>query len=296
MAEYLFHRGWDIFHYRNDGDYRILSAALYYYLYTDRARSTSLAGRVIRAYIFVYRHFQDERVRPEAERGRVPDRWWGAEEALFFGGRPISLPSLASPPVVNRVKVVGNNKIRIVFNLPVEKSSVEEENNYQLTTGTISEAKAIPYDSEIPWLYEVELTTSPLSSGGHKLILSNIKDGIKGEKTIPNGSEIQFTYGERGGIEKAKQEVEGKRLTYPNPFNPECYIPVNIKCQMQNAKCKIYNILGQLVREIECSGVQEFKGARVYWDGRDSRGLEVPAGVYFYEIAGEEVKRIVVLR
>jgi hypothetical protein len=192
--------------------------------------------------------------------------------------------------------VVGNNKIRIVFNLPVEKSSVEEENNYQLTTGTISEAKAIPYDSEIPWLYEVELTTSPLSSGGHKLILSNIKDGIKGEKTIPNGSEIQFTYGERGGIEKAKQEVEGKRLTYPNPFNPECYIPVNIKCQMQNVKCKIYNILGQLVREIECSGVQEFKGARVYWDGRDSRGLEVPAGVYFYEIAGEEVKRIVVLR
>jgi hypothetical protein len=84
--------------------------------------------------------------------------------------------------------------------------------------------------------------------------------------------------------------------SYPNPFNPECYIPVNAKGKGQNVKCKIYNILGQLVREIECSRVQEFKGSRVYWDGKDSRGLEVPAGVYFYEVAGEGVRRMIVLR
>jgi hypothetical protein len=51
-----------------------------------------------------------------------------------------------------------------------------------------------------------------------------------------------------------------------------------------------------LVREIECSRVQEFKGSRVYWDGRDSRGLEGPAGMYFYEVAGEAVRKMVVLR
>jgi hypothetical protein len=90
----------------------------------------------------------------------------------------------------------------------------------------------------------------------------------------------------------------GKRLipNYPNPFNPECYIPVNAKCKRQNVKCKIYNILGQLVREIECSGVQEFKGSKVYWDGRDSRGLKVPSGVYFYEVGEEAVRKMVVLR
>jgi flagellar hook assembly protein FlgD len=65
---------------------------------------------------------------------------------------------------------------------------------------------------------------------------------------------------------------------------------------MQNAKCKIYNILGQVVREIECSGVQGGKSAMVYWDGRNSSGLEVPAGVYFYEVAGEGVRRVVVLK
>jgi hypothetical protein len=84
--------------------------------------------------------------------------------------------------------------------------------------------------------------------------------------------------------------------SYPNPFNPECYIPVNAKCKMKNVKCKIYNILGQLVREIECSRVQGLKGSRIYWDGRDGRGLEVPAGVYFYEVEGEAVRKMIVLK
>jgi hypothetical protein len=45
------------------------------------------------------------------------------------------------------------------------------------------------------------------------------------------------------------------------------------------------------------SGVNlKLKGSRIYWDGKDNRGLEVPAGVYFYEVAGEAVRKMVVLR
>jgi hypothetical protein len=91
------------------------------------------------------------------------------------------------------------------------------------------------------------------------------------------------------------REKENLVGVYPNPMNPECYIPVNVKCKVQNVKCRIYNILGQLVREIECSGVN-VQDSRVYWDGKDSRGLEVPSGVYFYEVAGEGVRRLVMLR
>jgi YVTN family beta-propeller protein len=71
-------------------------------------------------------------------------------------------------------------------------------------------------------------------------------------------------------------------LSYPNPFNRECYLPLN-------GKCKIYNILGQLVREIKIS-------RSIYWDGRDTRGREVPTGLYFYEVVGKGVRRIVMLR
>jgi hypothetical protein len=80
------------------------------------------------------------------------------------------------------------------------------------------------------------------------------------------------------------QKSVSKFFSYPNPFNPKCYLPINAKDKKQNAKCKIYNILGQLVREIECSGVN-VQDSRVYWDGKDSRGLKVPSGVYFYEVA-----------
>jgi hypothetical protein len=44
------------------------------------------------------------------------------------------------------------------------------------------------------------------------------------------------------------------------------------------------------------SRVQGFKDLRVYWDGKDSRGLEVPSGVYFYKTPGEKVRRMVILK
>jgi hypothetical protein len=97
-------------------------------------------------------------------------------------------------------------------------------------------------------------------------------------------------------VDEVQKMAATTTVNYPNPFNPECYIPINTKGKVKDVKCKIYNILGQLVREIEYSNGQEFKGSRLYWDGRDSRGLEVPAGVYFYEVAGGGVKRMVVLR
>jgi hypothetical protein len=121
---------------------------------------------------------------------------------------------------------------------------------------------------------------------------------------VERGKKNIFTYYRcfpQKGIANINEREENQvsfspTCSYPNPFNPECYIPVNAKYKMQNVKCKIYNILGQLVREMECSRVQGFKGSRIYWDGRDSSGLEVPAGVYFYEIVGEDVRRMVVLR
>jgi hypothetical protein len=91
-------------------------------------------------------------------------------------------------------------------------------------------------------------------------------------------------------ISLGSEEIEA---SYPNPVNPECWIPLSGMNKAKRAKVKIYNILGQLVREIECS---KFRGTRIYWDGRDSCGLEVPSGVYFYEVAGEGLRKMVVLR
>jgi hypothetical protein len=75
--------------------------------------------------------------------------------------------------------------------------------------------------------------------------------------------------------------------SFPNPFTLGC--GSSIKDTLSGKlKIRIYNILGQLVRELKCS--------RFSWDGRDSQGLRVPPGVYFYEGVGQRVKQILVLR
>ncbi|MFH1613197.1 MAG: T9SS type A sorting domain-containing protein, partial [bacterium] len=74
--------------------------------------------------------------------------------------------------------------------------------------------------------------------------------------------------------------MNNKILSYPNPFNPECYIPIEItNNKSQNIKIKIYNILGQVVREVMTNNANN----SVYWDGRDNLGKEVSSGMYFYE-------------
>jgi flagellar hook assembly protein FlgD len=82
-------------------------------------------------------------------------------------------------------------------------------------------------------------------------------------------------------------------------MNPECWIPVEIQNVGSIQKVKIYNILGQLVREIDSrlrgNDISQISKS-VYWDGKDSRGMEVPAGVYFCEVTGQGVRRMIVLR
>jgi hypothetical protein len=79
--------------------------------------------------------------------------------------------------------------------------------------------------------------------------------------------------------------VKIKSFSYPNPFfNQECFIPIKAK----GKRVRIYNILGQLVREL--------KGLEVYWDGQEECSLEVSAGVYFYEVERGGVRRMVRVR
>jgi hypothetical protein len=72
---------------------------------------------------------------------------------------------------------------------------------------------------------------------------------------------------------------------YPNPFNPEVWIPLS---QSSGGKVRIYNLLGQVVREIEIS--QTLASNVIYWDGRSQSGFDLPSGIYFYEITTEEGK------
>ena len=74
---------------------------------------------------------------------------------------------------------------------------------------------------------------------------------------------------------------------YPNPFNPETWIPYHLSKDAE-VILRIYDMRGVSVRELvlghQSAGVYESRGRAAYWDGRNASGEPVASGVYFYTL------------
>ena len=71
---------------------------------------------------------------------------------------------------------------------------------------------------------------------------------------------------------------------YPNPFNPETWIPYQLK-HPADVTLAIYDLNGQTVRSLtvgpQPAGNYQSRDRAVYWDGRNQQGETVANGVYF---------------
>lgn len=96
---------------------------------------------------------------------------------------------------------------------------------------------------------------------------------------------------------------ETKLLTnYPNPFNPETWIPYQL-ANLTEVKIRIYNVSGKQIRTLNLgrkeAGLYLTKAQAAYWDGRNEAGEQVSSGIYFYELTTgnfRSVKKMVVLK
>jgi len=89
---------------------------------------------------------------------------------------------------------------------------------------------------------------------------------------------------------------------YPNPFNPETWIPFQLSAESA-VKVSIYNGAAQRVRTLDIgylpAGTYTSRSKAAYWDGSNEMGERVSSGVYFYRIeAGSfsEMRRMVILK
>jgi protocatechuate 3,4-dioxygenase beta subunit len=78
---------------------------------------------------------------------------------------------------------------------------------------------------------------------------------------------------------------------FPNPFNPETWIPYAIKDAV-DVNIMIHDVSGRLVKTLSLGyrnpGYYTNKDKAAYWDGRNEAGEQVSSGLYFYTIkAGE---------
>ena len=85
----------------------------------------------------------------------------------------------------------------------------------------------------------------------------------------------------------ARPEKTQLLANYPNPFNPETWIPYQL-AEPAEVTISIYAIDGKLVRTLalghQAAGIYQDRSRAAYWDGRNVQGELVASGVYFYTL------------
>ena len=94
----------------------------------------------------------------------------------------------------------------------------------------------------------------------------------------------------------------GLLLNYPNPFNPETWIPYRL-AKDAFVTVTIYDLSGRMVRDIavghRIAAVYESRSEAIYWDGRTEFGERVASGIYFYTLTAGDytaTRKMVILK
>ena len=100
----------------------------------------------------------------------------------------------------------------------------------------------------------------------------------------------------------ARPEKTQLLANYPNPFNPETWIPYELATDT-NVQITIYNTQGVVIRSLQfghqSAGYYVGRDRAAYWDGRNALGEQVASGLYFYQLETDEMslmRKMVILK
>ncbi len=92
-------------------------------------------------------------------------------------------------------------------------------------------------------------------------------------------------------LEVVSPEKTRLLANYPNPFNPETWIPYQLATSSE-VQITIFNTTGNVVRTLklghQSEGYYTDRSRAAYWDGRNAIGEQVASGVYFYVFTANE--------
>ncbi|MBT62295.1 MAG: hypothetical protein CML13_03695 [Puniceicoccaceae bacterium] len=142
---------------------------------------------------------------------------------------------------------------------------------------------------------KVELTTE------QKHHIASAIDGLESNSSRSDAEELVL--GVLKTILPERLPMQTQLLAnYPNPFNPETWIPFQL-AEDSAVSARIYDATGKQIRMIELGhipvGNYVESSKAIYWDGKTEDGEKVSSGTYFYQIeAGDytETKKMVILK
>ena len=192
------------------------------------------------------------------------------------------------------VDVTGNGKINV-------NDLVEVAKNYGKTVGAGANRKAdVNGDGEVNFADLVLVAKAVDAAGAPALTQEDIETGdlqasdvrqwirdAKAADADPAG--IAALEQLLAALTRAEAPPEKTVLlaNYPNPFNPETWIPYQLS-EAAEVTVTIHSSDGKLVRTLELgqmpAGAYSDKERAAYWDGQNEQGEPVASGVYFYTL------------
>ena len=153
-------------------------------------------------------------------------------------------------------------------------------------------------------LTESTTSSAPPLAFAHAFSLETVQEWIDMAHALDDGS-LAF----QDGIAHLKRFLEAMRPdetdllpNYPNPFNPETWIPYHL-AQPADVTLTIYDTTGVMVRQLDlghqAAGYYTERTKAAYWDGRNNLGEPVGSGVYFYQLQAENfsaTRKLVILK
>ena len=158
-----------------------------------------------------------------------------------------------------------------------------------------------------------------------QLIIDNLDDKINAESpTLPNDLSMAFNPESlrvelnRVGMDaqqfkeaitflqyllaNIRPEKTALLANYPNPFNPETWIPYRL-ANPSEVTITIYDASGAVVRQLDLGhqyeGYYTNQSRAAYWDGRNDAGERVASGLYFYQLQADNLsllRKMVILK
>ena len=119
--------------------------------------------------------------------------------------------------------------------------------------------------------------------------VDHIEEWLAEARLADNGSNVfrQGIVNLEALINSVIPERSALLLNYPNPFNPETWIPYDL-AEDADVHIHIYDLKGQSVRRInigfQAAGTYRTQSRAAYWDGRNAVGEPVASGTYFYTL------------
>ena len=129
----------------------------------------------------------------------------------------------------------------------------------------------------------------------NKLTPAIVQAWIK-QAQIENDGSLAF----RHGIENLQKllaslipEKTALLANYPNPFNPETWIPYHLAAPSE-VNIAIYAVDGTLIRTLalghQPAGIYQSRNRAAHWDGKNEVDEPVASGIYFYTLSTESTR------